>query len=435
VTGWLVSRQGLTQDQLRAVELSPEYHRVFTGAPGSGKTLALLHRARHLADAKNVPPERYLILVFTNALSQYIRAALKDLDIPEECVRTFDSWCGSTYREHIWPTAPWDRVNRRIDFAAIRSDVLGHVQAHPSPRLFDFVLVDEGQDLPSDVFAILRCVSWHITVALDRKQNIYDDGAAEAQILTALGIRSRSVSFLEAYRCSPYVASLAKRFVQDGEEREAFGRQAQAAAGKAGQGEKAMAEKEKPLLFIATCPEEESARLAEVVRERLARGEQIAVLVPARRMIRDVSEGLAAKGIPVEVPENRHGTRHVSGLPVLDFATDLAKVMPYHSAKGLTFDTVLLPCLVDSAFRKVDPENLLRLLFVGVTRATTWVYLSTCEGKEHPVLARIGLLEGGPDLIVQDGDPLWEFAEAAGSTATPDETIESGTGGAVLDWL
>lgn len=430
MSGWLVSRQELTPDQLRAVEMSPEHHRVVTGPPGSGKTLVLLHRARHLADTMKVPPERFLILVYTNALSQYIRAALKDLNIPEECVCTFDSLCWDLHSQLVSEKRPWDGANRSIDFAAIRSAVLAKLRWNQlTRRPFDFVLVDEGQDLPIEAFAILRCVSWHVTVAIDRKQQIYDGGAAEAELLFALGIRSRSVSFLEAYRCSPYVASLAKRFVLDGKEREAFGRQAQAAMGKAAQ-----AEKEKPLLFRATCPEEEMARLAEVARARLARGERVAVLVPGRRLVHRLAVGLAAKGIPVEVAANRNENRQESGLPTLDFATDLVKVMPYHSAKGLTFDTVLLPRLVDSAFRKVDPENLLCLLFVGITRATTWVYLSTCEGKEHPVLGKAGLLEGGLDLVVQEGDPMWAFGESPG---VDDAEAEHEAGGSNLmtDWL
>ena len=426
MAGWLVSRQELTTEQVRAVEMSPEQHRVVTGPPGSGKTLVLLHRARHLADTMKVPPERFLILAYTNALSQYIREALKDLEIPEDRVCTFDSLCCDLYTRYVSTTRPWDGANRTIDFAAIRSAVLLELRRNQLVRRsLDFVLVDEGQDLPPEAFAILRYLSWHLTVAIDRKQQIYGGGAAEPELLFALGIRSRSVSFLEAYRCSPYVAGLARRFVRDETEREAFGRQIATV----------QAQKEKPLLFRATCPEEEESRLAEVARARQALGERVAILVPGRRQVQRLAAGLAQAGIPVEVPANRKRQSQDVRLPALDFSSCLVKVMPYHSAKGLTFDTVLLPRLVDSAFRKVDEEQLLRLLFVGITRATTWVFLSTCWGKEHPVLGAVGLFDGGPDLVVQEGNPLWGFDTKSELTPEQEEDPRTSRPRPVTEWL
>ena len=80
-----------------AVESSPRQHRLVLGSPGSGKTIVLLHRARHLIDAFKTPPERCRLFVFTNALKAYIRAALRDLALPDDCVMFFDAWCGEYY--------------------------------------------------------------------------------------------------------------------------------------------------------------------------------------------------------------------------------------------------------------------------------------------------------------------------------------------------
>ena len=56
---WLIPRDELTAEQIRAVELSANEHRVILGAPGSGKTQILLHRARYLSDELGVPPARF----------------------------------------------------------------------------------------------------------------------------------------------------------------------------------------------------------------------------------------------------------------------------------------------------------------------------------------------------------------------------------------
>jgi superfamily I DNA/RNA helicase len=116
---WLVHRDELTVEQERATALNPKEHRLILGSPGSGKTIVLLHRARHLVDEFGVPPERYRIFVFTRALKAYIRTALDDLDLPDDCVLTFDAWCLEFYRTHVNKRAPWDAEKKQIDFGAV----------------------------------------------------------------------------------------------------------------------------------------------------------------------------------------------------------------------------------------------------------------------------------------------------------------------------
>lgn len=55
---WLVPPSDLTTEQIRAIELPTDEHKVVMGGPGSGKTMVLLHRARHLAQVGNVPPDQ-----------------------------------------------------------------------------------------------------------------------------------------------------------------------------------------------------------------------------------------------------------------------------------------------------------------------------------------------------------------------------------------
>jgi superfamily I DNA/RNA helicase len=389
VSGWLVPRGDLTPEQLRAVEMPADRHRVLSGGPGSGKTLVLLHRARHLADELRAPDGRFLVLVYTNALTAFLRAALADLGIPETAVRTFDDWCAAHYEMRVSPRKPL-RSSGVPDFAAIRRGVLAEVRAHPGRApLYDFVLVDEGQDLDEGAFETLAAVSGHVTVALDPRQRIYDGGAREAEILSALGLASRSVALLETWRCSPCVSRLAALFLPGADEREAFLRQARTAP----------IEREKPLLYVSSGAADEIDRLAEVARARLLRGERVAVLLPGRRLLHRFAAGLAERGVPVEVPW-RHGQEE-GPFPALDFASDLVKVMPFHSAKGITFDAVLLPRLGASDFFTRSDASLRRLLFVGITRATSWVYLGVRGGFPLPLLAEAGLLSGAPEVVVQ----------------------------------
>ena len=76
------------------------------------------------------------------------------------------------------------------------------------------------------------------------------------------------------------------------------------------------------------------------------------------------------------------------------------QLMTYHRAKGLEFDAVFLPRLLDgeipyrSKKSKADPEEERRLLYVGITRARLHLYLSwprDIKTSPSPYLEEIGV--------------------------------------------
>lgn len=376
---WLVPRSQLTPDQIRAVELPASEHRVIVGGPGSGKTLMLLHRAAYLRERFKVSPERFRIFVFTNVLKEYIRSGLSLLDIPEDCVATFHSWCVQALRERGHRSTPWDAEAKRPDFPAILNLLLDSYRRDP-PRKhpFDFILVDEGQDLEPECFEILRHISEHVTVCMDRRQQIYEKGSDAQEVLNALGLRRANVALLENYRCCPYIVEMAATLLDDPDERAAYLRQTRTTQGA----------RETPVLRIARDAEEERQFVFDVTRTRVAAGDRVAVLLPRRTQAFGFAKGLREAGIDAEDPKT------------VDFTTNKPKVMPYHSAKGLTFDSVLLPRLGQSAFRQVTAERMQNILFVGITRALGWVYLSAPKGSMSPLLRRFDALASKGILTV-----------------------------------
>jgi superfamily I DNA/RNA helicase len=380
MSGWLLPREELTPDQLRAIELPHNQHQVIFGAPGSGKTMVLLHRADELRHRMKSDPNKFRILVFTNVLKNYIRSGLDVLQIPEKTVTTFDDWCMEFYKRHIDRKVPWDGETKRPDFSAIRYAVGQRVRSMSSP-LLDFVLVDEGQDLEPECFDILCRVARHVTVCLDYKQQIYDRGSTEAQIVARLGLHRRQITLLDAFRCSPLVAGLAARLLQDPEERHQYLNQVRTA----------QKEREWPLLYEATSFEDERRKLIEIVRDRVQRGERLGVLFPKRKQVMGFAQALESEGFRVETQKN------------LDFSSAAPKLITYHSAKGLTFDAVLLPRLVYGSFTKISQEAVRRQLFVAITRATQWVYLSTVQGERLLLLQDLDALAEQGQLVRQQG--------------------------------
>jgi superfamily I DNA/RNA helicase len=214
---------------------------------------------------------------------------------------------------------------------------------------------------------------------MDHKQQIYDEGCGEAEIIQALGLRRSNLTLLDAFRCCPYIVRVASEFIEDARDRAAFLNQSRTS----------QTEIQTPLLYEADGFEDERARLVEVLRERQIVDRSIGILFATNRQVEGFAQGFRENGIPVETRKNG-----------LDFASQVPKVLTLHSAKGLTFDSVLMPRLVPGTFAR-RPEGLTnRLLYVGITRATKWLYLSTVAGKAIPTLSRIRkLAELNPPVV------------------------------------
>lgn len=386
---WLVPPSELTPDQQRAVQLGAKEHRAIIGGPGSGKTQILLHRARHLSDTLGVKPERFRIFVYTNVLKDYIKTALKDLQLPEENVLTFDHWCRLYYQENISKKMPWDAEKKSPDFDAIRRAVM--TRASNGPPLFDFVLVDEGQDLEEEVFVLLNKISSHVTVCLDNKQQIYDNGSTESGILHRIGVKKRNINLIEAFRVCPYLVEVASTLIPDAAERDAFRNQTR----------QPQTERQTPLIYFARNFEDEKQMLYQMVRERQLKNERIAILFPQNRQVFGFAQGLKDVGIDVEVPVQRNSK---DKFPGHDFSSSRPKLMSFHSAKGLTFDSVFMPRLVANSFPRTRVERVERLLFVAITRATKWCYFSTVLDSPLSVLVeKLAPLAKNKQITLMEG--------------------------------
>lgn len=402
---WIVPFDGLTQDQTRAVLAAPDQHRILRGAPGSGKTLVIAHRARHLMDTYPAFRDRTRVFVFTRTLKAYIKSGLRDLGINEDSVDTYDAWCMEQYRRFVAKTLPRRSEKKSdYDYDAIRAGVHDAARRGLLDGCLGAVLVDEGQDLDAAAFEVLRRAARHVTVAFDANQRIYARGASLDDVAGCLGVSARGITFISTFRCSPYIARIAAEFV-DTEYREAFLRQVAAE----------QSEREKPLVYFGRGLDDEKQRLAAVIRERQQTDRSIAILVPKKSQVYGLGKGLNELGVEVEVQQS--GWRHSDH--DINFSSELPKLLTYHSAKGLTFDTVLLPRLCTGSFERQDAPE--RLLFVGITRATKWLYIGTDDGGRMPLFAKFRALQARGDMHFQAAG---DGASARPKDAVRDESVD-----------
>ena len=410
---WLIPRNELTVEQSRTVELSSTQHRLVLGSPGSGKTIVLMHRARHLIDAGRASPERCRLFVYTNSLVAYIRAALGDVDLPDDCVMTFDRWCCDFYEEWIGKRLPQRR--RQIDWEAVRQAVWQRTHLRKAVDcIFDFVMVDEGQDLDRRDFETLTAVAKHVTVFMDPKQKLYERDAEELGVAAALGLPGRNSVLLEAFRCSPFIVQAGASFIRDEVERQQFIQQNPPID---------KGERQLPLLYLASDTQDELAHLVEVIRARIDRNERIAILLPTVQLSFLYAYALRDAGLEVEVNQTPH--RKAVDLPSIDFSTPAPKLMAFPSSKGLTFDTVLMPRWDKDAIPRFGTRRLERWLFVGITRATRWVYVSTTDGEEALFLERFRGLQQREKMTIQVGKPRPAPETAQKSAVESPEEVEN----------
>ncbi len=401
---WLIPFSNLTPAQQDAVQMDTRNHKAIIGGPGAGKTLVLLHRLNLLYQRVGGNPDAVRLFVYTNTLKEFIRAGNDVLDVPDECICTFDKWCADVYRKHISETLP--RVGHRPDFPAIRQGAYQTIASLMKTPVFEYVLVDEAQDLDAEAINALKRIARHVTVCMDGNQQLYEAGVSEIDALAGLGLARHAAALLSAFRCNPMVTQLAAQFIIDARRREEFLRQAA----------NPNMDRATPLLYLADGFGDEKARLIEMVRLRLSYGDSIAVLFPMQRQVHGFAQGFTEAGIEVSVQKRDKP---------IDFSTPLPKLMTYHQGKGLTFDSVFLPRLDQGSFRGAMQARIHNMLFVGISRAIKWVFMSGTNGLLISPLIELGQRDTQAYLETQLAEGaegmFGEGAISAAVPATPDD--------------
>ena len=396
---WMVGSESLTPEQRRIVTLPVRDNQLILGPAGSGKTVLLLHRADYLLRDLHIAPHRLRVLVFTNVLKNYIRSGSQAINLPESIVQSFYSWVFELARE------------RRVRFSRegslanqcrnVLSAVLEYFQKnHVSPAL-DVALVDEGQDLPLEAHRLLAMATCHVTVCADYEQRLYEHGTDLPEALAILGIRDGPAALAHNLRSSAAIKQLAASFLTQTER------------------QRYLASEDKnslpttlriPLLFRSSSVREQWQRLAAIVRHEIGRNARVGVLLPSNDLVDEAYFHLSKQRVPVQrITTADHGRP--------DFDELVPKVLTIFSAKGLSFDSVLVPCVTGAHYCR-RPTAGDKLLFVACTRALDWVCLGTVVGQEPTILSKAHELTVAGHLIEQ------EAGAAAGSAIAAEPLVD-----------
>lgn len=346
-----------------------EGHRLIHGPAGSGKTMILVFRAMQLQAAARAD-KPILVLCYNRALAERIDSMLRLKGVgPAVQVRTFHSWA----RELVatYQLAPLKRNMSGDDYDALAAIACEGITASRVPQgQYTALLIDEAHDLADDWLAaavkMVDPASKSLLVLYDDAQSIYRQSRRKLSF-AKLGIeaRGRTEILKINYRNTREVLSLALECARgvleekkgtDGDDVPLI---LPDSAGRSGPW---------PVLRRFDTGQQEARFVADQIQELLAEGrspDAIAVLARGWKVLEGVQAQLASRGIRARATKER--------TPQQDAQVNLTTL---HSSKGLEFPVVFLVGVDTLDTRAENLPDEMRLLYVGMTRATDVLHLS-----------------------------------------------------------
>lgn len=386
-----VSPERVLPDLMQVMDLQQEQvartlgdgHRVIHGSAGSGKTMILVFRAQQLAAAAQ-PNRPILVLCYNRALSQRIDGQLRQRGVDERVVvRTFHSWCQELVKAYQLDVP--QGLKGTAYFEALTQTVCRSLETGLVPAgQYTALLIDEAHDFED---AWLQMAARMVTPATNSLLVLYDDAQSIYQKkrrkfnFASVGIQAQGrTSILKLnYRNTAEVLALAMHCARSlladrTETDEAMPSVLPATAGRHGP---------VPVLLLADQPQAEAELIAQRMQQAVAAGralDEMAVLFRIKSHMDGVARALRRNGLAVQ-------SMNDPGFRAFDWTRPSIKLLTLHSVKGLEFPLVVIAALDAMPYKNEAMEDEVRLLYVGMTRATHELVLTTAATS--PMVQRV----------------------------------------------
>lgn len=186
-----------------------------TGGPGTGKTVAALHRVKHLAQRRPLPPKSILLTTFTTSLAAALERDLRQLGLePDELeavqVVNIDAWIMSIVREALGRSpqiVKWADSKERWERAAQRAGT------SEAPSFLDAewrnVILAQGIDTEDEYLSCIRHGRGRPVRRGDRRalwaaMSAYSQGLASDRLWTFAGVADKAADLLKLRAAPPF---------------------------------------------------------------------------------------------------------------------------------------------------------------------------------------------------------------------------------------
>lgn len=332
---WMIIESELDEDQIKVLMATNDKSCLVSGCAGSGKSVLALIKAQRIQKEKG---NNYQIIVYTKALCNYMNAGRETLGLHNDF-----------YYHWHW--------KNRLDC--------------PSS---DYVIVDEIQDFTrEEIQEFIDATKKNFFFFGDTAQSIYQ-GLKDTMPVNGINRlfpydkEPKNFSLYRNYRL-PIPAARVAKYV--GIDLDAYD-------------ERTYKSKETaiPKFIKYNSLNDQISAIARIIRRNNLT--DVGILLPHNDDVRTVSAMLNSTGIDHEAKhDDKENWRN--SVNNLNFNTSNPKVMTYHSAKGLQFETVFLPniCpLSDSDDRKISEQ---KALYVAMTRTYRYLYVMYTDFLPYPL--------------------------------------------------
>lgn len=355
----------LTNQQRSVLDLPSSKDFVVEGAPGTGKTVLAIYRAANLSRQK----KKVLMLVYNVPLFQYLRNAIQYNHINAE-VNTFHSWIINFYYSRFQKPIPLYQ-NHSYDYDW---DVVIE-QFSSLGQQYDTVILDEAQDLPTELVIALKKIAKTVNCFKDEKQTItHVRSRIDENIEEVLG--SHTLYYLvDNFRNPIEIFRFAQLFTAGEQNIEVKKRSG-----------------EKPHM-IKYKNEDELIRIIQNIIDRNYALSYIGVLTDyssQKRLYLELTDKLAGKP-PVYL--------YNSDNQYIDFDKTGVFVITHECMKGLEFDAVIMPAFDNLVLNK-DEEKRANTVYVAISRSSNKFYgLYKKVDTQNANFNALGPVKGHEELL------------------------------------
>jgi superfamily I DNA/RNA helicase/mRNA-degrading endonuclease RelE of RelBE toxin-antitoxin system len=269
-------------------------------------------------------------------------------------------------------------------FGDIRKEALEMVEVGKWKNHFDFVIVDEVQDLTTTALCLMAEVcksAGGLFFASDLKQSIYSKNYAWSVVHPRLQFKGRTAILKKNYRSTAEIDKAAFDVLDKEEGADTIESESPHSG-------------PIPVLLDSVVADAQGKWAAQFIRQ-MARHLKMktsvaAVLVPQKYIGIKLAKDISEAGIPAQYFSGRD----------LDLKQDIVKVLTLHSAKGLEFPIVVLCGIEKGTYPERDNFNEVdvylermrherKLLYVGMTRAMRGLMVIRNKDCTHEALINL----------------------------------------------
>lgn len=317
VRSFMIKESELDDVQRKIIQRKADSNQIISGCAGAGKTIIALWKAKELIETKHAS---VLIITYTKALVSFIETACQAIGIPGSSLRSLNN----CYR--------WRKV-------FVDNDNFEWKKEGWKAGYYDYIIVDESQDLDKSQ---VQDIKQHCQYALflgDDKQSIFDNKVSLLDIKNQLNTRIDTLLF--NYRLPKKHAMFVDSLVCDSNLVDRCRNESD----------------ETPYLLKYNSFTDELDEIMRLVKNN--HYQDVGILFDSRQKVSEAKLYFESKNFEVEVKTD--------GDFEMNFVSSKPKLMPYHSSKGLQFETVFLP--------ECSSSSHLNALYVALTRSFKNLYI------------------------------------------------------------